>query len=261
MDKRKVIAVVLTLIMTLVLLPSCGGSVTPEDIEVVEDALIVDKDTGDYTAVVIAKNNGTATAREVDMEGTALDKDGNVIPSMSDAEGTICLMPYFGTLAPGEQGVWFESTIPFGEGATIYGIYQDIPASIEWKVTETPRAKIKGSAGVEITGVEAGEAYTDSSGLLTTDYSITLQNNGKIDYKPGSGDRMPDTKYGQAWIRIVCLYRDANGNIAGASELTPDSGEDLSLAPGESKTTKWTNVGQYYPDIEPELYINVTFTE
>ena len=58
MDKRKTLSIILILIITLALLPSCGGSVTPEDIEVVEDVLIVDKDTGDYTAVVIAQNNG-----------------------------------------------------------------------------------------------------------------------------------------------------------------------------------------------------------
>lgn len=261
MDKRKTLSIILILIITLALLPSCGGSVTPEDIEVVEDVLIVDKDTGDYTAVVIAQNNGTATAREIDMEGIALDKDGNTIPSMSDAEGTICLMPFFGTIAPGEQGVWFESTVPFGEGATIYSVYQDIPASMSWNVTEVSRAKIKDAAGIEITGVEAGEAYTDENGLLTAGYNITLQNKGKIDYKPGSGNQMSDTKYGQAWIRIICLYRDADGSIVGASELMDESGEALSLAPGESKTTKWTNVGQYYPELEPEMHISVTFSE
>ena len=39
MDKRKTLSVILILIITLALLPSCGGNVTPEDIEVVEDAL------------------------------------------------------------------------------------------------------------------------------------------------------------------------------------------------------------------------------
>ena len=262
MDKRKTLAVILTLIVTVSLLPSCGGNVTPEDIEIVEEAFIADKDTGDYTAILVIKNNADVAVQDPILEGTALDKDGNAIEQLADAEGFLSIIPSFGTVQPGEQDVWYESNVAQNTGVTIYDIYADFPEKMEWEVTEVTPSRVKEPAGLEITGSVAGEPYTDMDGYPTVDYEITLQNNGNIGYTYDPEYMLaPKTKYGNALVRIICLYRDDNGNIAGASELVAKDSQAVCLEPGESSTTTWTNIGQYHPELKPELHVSVTFAE
>lgn len=256
----------MALVLAALFMPACGGGKPAADpdvstVEITDSALIVDRDTGDYTAVVIVQNNGDSAVDDITVEGTALDKDGGTIQPASDAEGLIGLSPYFGTVQPGERDAWIETSQPFGNGSTILGVFEDIPDTIDWKVTGVRAAKMKKSMGLSITGFEAGEAVTDEDGAVSASYTVTIQNSGDSDCEFSPGTQFCTTDQGDVWVRMIAVYRDGEGKIRGATELIPAAGENMSCAAGESSTFKCFNAGPYFDDPNPELYLSVALTE
>ena len=118
---------------------SMGGGV-----EITESAYIVDKETGDYRALLIAENNGDSVMKEIVFSADGYDADGNRIELVEHEEedgakwhqelAASCYL-----LGPGQKTAYVASNLDTEEN-DLQSCYKTIPDKLEW---------LKSSATVE----------------------------------------------------------------------------------------------------------------
>ena len=251
----------LILVLAVLCLPACGGSdggdaaADEGAIEVVDSYLDVDEETGNYTVAVIVQNNSDTTISESMLESTAYDKDGNVIKPAEDSEGTMAFYPSFGVLQPGEKGAWIE-TNEYSDGATIWGIYTEIPDRLEWKVSDMVKGDGKEPSGLSVAGSEFIASNTNDAGETIDTFSLTLQNDSDLDYTFPSWTQPCPADNGDMICDMIAICRDESGKICGAAMVAPDPGTQISIPAGGSAAYDFS--GKHF-DGEPEFYLNMNF--
>ena len=264
--KRIVItALILVLITASVMtLTGCQGVIDlKNDNGIIETSYMVDKETGEFTAVAIIQNNKKDTIFEGMYMAHAYDENGSSIEAKTrehDGQEIDCSL--FDTccwLGSGEKTAIVITSKEPGNDETILDYYNEIPDKIEWEATGMNFDGTLEPHGLSIT--ECRETYSGENG---TEYEITIHNDSSTDYalEPALGTLIADMRPFTFSIGVV--YRDSDGKIKDAKDLYIDFEQQGGIDAGSDKTyTGFTgNTGNTAEeDLEPEFYIMIDWSK
>ena len=251
-------ALMLALITAAVMaLTGCQGVTDPaNDKSILETSYMVDKETGEFTAVVIIRNNEKNTIFENMYMGNAFDENGDAIDARTDeVDGQNIDYSLFDTccwLGSGEKTALVITSKESGSEETILDYYNEIPDKIEWETTGVDYDGTLEPHGLSIT--DCIETY---SGEYGTEYEITIHNDSNTDYalEPSLGTLIADGRPFTFSIGVV--YRDSDGSIKDASDLYIDFEQQGGIDAGSDKTYTGFTGKTADTDLEPEFYIKI----
>ena len=262
MKRIKHSALILILIFAAMMtLQGCVATTDPEkDTSVIENAYLVDKETGEFTSVAIIQNNEKDTIRENMYMGFAYDENGESIASYEIEENGMvvdcCLFDVINWLGSGEKTVIAHSSrhgvSHYNEGHNIQDFYTSIPDKLEWKASGLGYDSMLKPHGLSIT--DYTETYSEFGYL---EYEVTIHNGSETDYTYNStlDALMSDTR--GFIMNIVAVYRDSEGNIRDFEEMRPEYEKDGGIAAGSDATYKLYANDVLEADLTPEFYLTV----
>ena len=257
--KRLVITTLILALITasVMALTGCQGvNLSVNDKSIVETAYMVDKETGEFTAVAIIQNNEKSTIFENMYMADAYDENGGSIEAKTDeVDGQEIDHSLFDTccwLGSGEKTALVITSKEPGIEETILDYYNEIPDKIEW---ENTGANYDGS--LEPHGLSITESRETYSGVNGTEYEITIHNDSDTDYtlEPSLGALIADDRPFTFSIGVV--YRDSDGKIKDAKDLYIDFEQQGGIDAGSDKTYTGFTGNTADAALEPEFYIAI----
>ena len=277
MKRNKLTALMLALMMAAVMaLPGCGtveetNKQAAEKGEILESAYLVDKETGEFTAVVIVENNAEYMMLENLYVADAYDENGESIEEYQEEEGSITqehgLSAECFWLDSGEKTALAVSSdmdissYNFGNKITDY--YKAMPETLEWRLAQSYDKQLMAAWGKDLEphGLSVSECSVDYSEEGYSEYVVALHNDSNTGYScdPSTGNFVTDTGEFEFELRLVAVFRDTEGNIKDAITMVPMSGQESEIAAGSDSTLMFYSLRSYAEDSEPEYYINIYY--
>ena len=253
---------------TVLLLPGCkviekSMKMTQDKGEVLESAYFVDKDTGEYTAVVIIQNNGPSTLRNNWYSANAYDENGDRIEAQSNEYGNYALMGECNWLGSGEKTAIIHSSSSnlsaFNEGRSITDYYVSTPEKLEWSADGDFR---KEDATLEPHGLSVTDcSLTDIMEEDNGRYSVTIHNDSNTDYVFDSESYMYKTDKIRFRFDAAVVYRDSDGNIQDGIMLNSDPLQLADIPAGSDVTFTFLSSHVCSDDLKPEYYLIISDIE
>lgn len=249
----KKIVVVALICMMLFALTACseggGSSDSKGKFEIVESAYLVDKDSGDYSIVVIAENSSEIPIKEAFCIEAGFDEDGKKLSS----KDTSAAAP-FRWLCEGEKEAFVYNTSESGPGDSLLDHYESLPDRLEWKVTQTRADPDLTPLGISVVDCATVEDYDTGA-----DYEITFKNDSEKDYLYDAASMMYQTEAEDFSVEAVAVFRDSEGNIRDAVQMKPRPNMQKDL-PANSETVLrcYSNHVCRDDDLSPEYYLYVS---
>lgn len=250
------------------LLPGCRAidkamKLTQDTGDIVESAYFVDRETGEYTAVVIIQNNEPGMVRSNSYRAKAYDENGDRIKSQSDERGDYSMLCDCWWLGNGEKTAYVHSSASnasaLNDGTGVTDYYVSTPETLEW-VADEGFKKMDGTLephGLSITDCSLNGSYDDDYG----DYSVTIHNGSQKDYvyDPGTGMYMTDKI--KFRFEAVAVYRDSDGKIRDGVMMSPDPSQLSDIPAGSDVTFTFYSGHVCADDLEPEYYLRISSVE
>ena len=216
------------------------------ELEIADSAYFVDKNTGDYSFVVIFENNSSDPIKEGGCSAVAFDEEGSQTMWVDYSLGA-----FFNWLGTGERTAYMFTTaiIP---GESILDRYLSIPDSLEWELEEpVPDAELPSH------GLSVAECTMTGDYDNWADYDVTIRNESETDYLYDFQSMMYQSDIADFAIEVVVVYRDADGNIKDAEliPLRPPSQKDIP-ANSEATMVGYSNHVCRDENLTPEYYIS-----
>lgn len=245
---KKLAAIGLILIMMFAV-SACSGendtSTSDGTFEILESAYLVDKDSGDYSIVVIVENNSGNPIKEAICLETAFDEDGKKL----DSDG-ISAAATFLWLCDGEKEAYMYNTADV-PGSSILDHYETLPDRLEWKAEQATPDPDLTPLGISIGDCVMVEDYDTGA-----DYEITIRNDSETDYHYDAQSMKYLTDVADFNFEVAAVYRDSEGTIKDAVQMNPrpDLQKDLP-AGSETSLTFYSNHVCRDDDLTPEYYL------
>lgn len=237
--------------------------------DILESEYIIDKESGEFTTVVIVQNNSDYTLLENLYMPDAYDENGNKIEEYSEDEGSITSQ--FGLsslcywLGSGEKTALVNSSCTersaYNDGNKITDFYKAMPEKLDWHLTQSYDKQLMalagelGSHGLSVS--ECREIYTDTD---YAEYEVTIHNDSSTDYTgdPSDGTFRNDAGEYEFTFCVAAVYRDSEGKIRDAVKMVPFFETEEVIAAGSDTTLTFSSNHSCYEDFEPEYYICIT---
>ena len=239
-------------------IPNVGSSGKKDALEIADSYYYVDKETGDFSFLVVFENNSTDPIREGICTATAYDEEGKSIESIKKAEeeaysySDYSAGAFFYWLGTGEKTAHMFTTDLIPE-ENLLDHYLSIPDSLEWKINDqTPDPALTPH------GLSVAECTMSADYDNWAEYDVTISNDSGTDYLYDPQSMFYKSDIADFTIEVVAVYRDAEGNIKDAELISfrPPSQKDI---PANSETTMTSYSNHICRDeaLTPEYYISI----
>lgn len=248
----KKLVVIGLIFMMLLVVSACsgeGGSLGSDGkFDIVESAYLVDKDSGDYSVVVIVENNTGSTIKEALCLETGFDENGKKLNS-----GGIHAAASFAWISDGEKEAYMYTTADVPD-LNILEHYEALPDKLEWKVTEAKADHDLTPLGISIGECSMVEDYDEGA-----DYEITIRNDSETDYHYDAQSMYYQTDVMDFNFEVVAVFRDSEGNLRDAVMMNPRPNLQKDLPAGsETNMTFYSNHVCRDEDLTPEYYLCIS---
>jgi len=238
-------------IMALTVLTGCTDtgffSKSDEKVEVVDSAFLVDRESGEYSIVVIVENKTGNPIKEGFCSETAFDKDGKQMPGQA-----MHVAAPFAWLCEGERQAYMYTTADV-PGESILDHYETLPDTLEWEVVQATENQELTPLGISVAECIISDDYGDWA-----EYEITLKNESDTDYGYDMESMYYQSEVADFDLRVVAVFRDDEGTIKDAVLMTPRPVSQKALpANSEESMVFYSNHVCTDETLTPEYYLSI----
>lgn len=238
--------------MMIFVLSACSGAGSSlgsdGTFDITESAYLVDKDSDDYSVVVIVENNTGSTIKEAQCQETGFDETGKKLNS-----GGIHAAASFAWISDGEKEAYMFTTADV-PGLNLLEHYESLPDKLEWRVTEAKADHDLTPLGITVEDCVIVDDYDTGA-----DYEITIRNDSERDYQYDAESMYYQTDLMDFNFEVVAVFRDSEGNIKDAVMMNPRPNLQKDLpADSETSMTFYSNHICRDDDLTPEYYLCIS---